>query len=254
MSATSTPIKLGHALDTLGMDVASPTQNIVKRGVLLRRMENQPLQPAQRSPYDEEVLELAHLAAKSFPGNIDPRNMELFFVQLTDLSRHLQSKQGDDQLSESVAISLRTSLDSWKTGVHNDLKHAADYKLKRILAQIATCRNIVEETIAPSESHFPDEINVVLGTIEDTLPGMQRTTRRDRGVKALEQLQQYLLIKNISDIGARHMNAKLLTYGEWVEGWFVASKQKVAALEKVEACKEIMRGKALAALSQVAPA
>ncbi|KAG6835820.1 hypothetical protein H0H93_014364 [Arthromyces matolae] len=168
--------------------------------------------------------------------NIDAENMETFLNELMDMTKQLQSRVRDRRLPRNVAHSLQGALHQWRATVISELRDAKKMDVRRILGQMATCRNIVENELAPSLPPSPrlsTEINEVLQQLERKLrPQYMHVEATDN----LRQLFRHVkTMKGIKDM----IDAKLLIFGDWVGEWDNSSLAKCRVLQQLTAISGI---------------
>ncbi|KAG6847832.1 hypothetical protein H0H93_005634 [Arthromyces matolae] len=230
LSTTATPIKLDVAastelskspnnLQTFGMR-ARPFQEIVTRGLELHKTNVE--ESNLRNLIDEEVVNVKEFRR----GN------------LATFAKDLQSMYRLGRLSEDFAESLRKPLDSRRAEV---IGHAATLDAKPILAEIATCRNMVVNAITITSNSLPHQIHKALEDLEIFLP-VSQVQDRTRALECLQTLQQELNRTTIFELGMMYIHAKLQIFGDWVGGW---EKSAIAenALKTIQACDAIMADK-----------
>ncbi|KAG6834653.1 hypothetical protein H0H93_008254 [Arthromyces matolae] len=252
LSSTATPINLDRVMTTeLGArnvgNLEMDRLSIVKRGTPSNQM--------QKAPQDE-AIRLAIRAQQSFPprppGPDSTQNVQNFLQNLVNLAEHLQSRVGDQALTQPTAESLRRVLTSWRNQVKSERFWAAGSPdVNLLVAKIATCRNIVEKVLAVALIRpLPDEINNTLQRLDELFPDAHSDVgKRSQVIDALEKLVQHLQLEAPTswEIGAKAViNAKLLTFRDWVEDWpgNEALRGKVAVLHGIKECENMMHGKA----------
>ncbi|KAG6847830.1 hypothetical protein H0H93_005650 [Arthromyces matolae] len=238
LSTTATPIKLDVAastelskspnnVQTFGMR-ARPFQEIVTRGLELHKTNVE--ESNLRNLIDEEVVNVKEFRR----GN------------LATFAKDLQSMYRLGRLSEDFAESLRKPLDSRRAEV---IKHAArlDAKAKpiladakSILAEIATCRNMVVNAITITSCYLPHEIHKVLDELEILLP-VSEVQDRTQALGSLEELRKELhKLTTISKFAMMYIHAKLQIFGDWVGGWENSAIEESNALTKIKECEDII--------------
>ncbi|KAG6835604.1 hypothetical protein H0H93_016577 [Arthromyces matolae] len=242
LSTTATPIKFNsavgqdlfnspHNVETPGTKISGPMQKLVKRGFLF------PKGPDPTSTLVDSI-------AKAFPETINPNNVASLRQRLTSLSENLEGRFEARNLQNQVAKSAETALTSWRAKVESALEGNDNVEYKHLRATIATCRNIVQEILNPSWTHFSDAIDNVLKNLEKTLPGDPSLHAMTEAVTQLEKLDTSLRTAGFSDMSAKIINDKLVTFSDWVEGWTASEElrqqKKTAVQMAIEGCKKKM--------------
>ncbi|KAG6847044.1 hypothetical protein H0H93_010464 [Arthromyces matolae] len=182
-------------LESLGMHSASSLQDMADRDILSRRQLD-----------ENRAAKLIGDVDKTL--NPSATDLETFSRHINDLANRLESKQS---LSVHVAVSLQGALHRWRDAI-SQLRDAKKIDVTLILVNIATCRNVVENQLAPQSSLIPD-ISAVLRSLEDKLrPRNLRFETKDD----LNQLKDLVnKWKKTRDI----IHPKLMIFSDWVEGW-----------------------------------
>ncbi|KAG6814761.1 hypothetical protein H0H93_012336 [Arthromyces matolae] len=224
LSATAIPIKLDDAVSKEVSNIPHDFDALV------------------RTLYQDEALMLASNVQSSFRELGHSSNAQSISHHLSNLSEYLgwKKRQG---ITKSVAESLKNTLRSWSDQVKS-WRDVPSKDVNHIVAEIATCRNIVDNVLAVSPSPLPDEMNRHLKQLEKILPDNEVLSRRVTSLQALEDFLQYLRSVTNSEIKEKDIvKAKLLTFRDWVEGWDDNElKGKVAALYTIKQCDKIMDG------------
>ncbi|KAG6847491.1 hypothetical protein H0H93_007795 [Arthromyces matolae] len=266
MSITATPIKLDGAMTTqlsssphdletfgnvfqcqhmsvpsnrtmfvLGMNRGSrPVQSIVKRGLLLRRM--------QHGTSSDQQIAIATVIENIKNGFSNLSDATQLLNELTKLTQHLKFQSKSGGLSEGPnAKSLQTLLHSWR---EQALKLENSGDARHIVAEIASSRNIVEEALIPWPKTFqlPPHHNIqnIIRHLETVLPGMQPSKSTVETALYFEGLKTYIT-KNEQLGTTDFINAKLLTFGDWVEAWDETAERREMFLSIIKVCKEAMQ-------------
>ncbi|KAG6834967.1 hypothetical protein H0H93_006026 [Arthromyces matolae] len=249
MSITATPIKLDGAmttegsnsprdLETLGMNHGSrPVQSIVKRELLLRRMQD-------GGTY-QKIAALTRTVQNIFgQREIDAKKL---LNELTDLAQLLKGQSKAGKLSDDGNTKLlHTSLDSWRKQAVT-LKLEDSGNVRDIVAAIASSRNIVEEALIPWPE-LPlipghDNIKNIILRLEEVLPSMQHSTSTIEIAQCFRRFKTYItgsdqMGKAVVDF----LKAKLLTFSDWVKAWDETAEQRERFLTIILNCNEAMAG------------
>ncbi|KAG6847833.1 hypothetical protein H0H93_005635 [Arthromyces matolae] len=187
-------------LESLGMHSASSLQDMAERDILSRRQLNENRAAKLIGDVDKTLL------------NPSATDLETFSSHINDLAERLQlTVDKKRSLSEPVAVSLQEALHRWRAAI-SQLRDAKKIDVTLILVNIATCRNFVENQLAPQSSLISD-ISAALRSLEDNL--RPRNLRLDP-MSELNQLKDLAnKWKKTRDI----IHPKLMIYSDWVEGW-----------------------------------
>ncbi|KAG6815786.1 hypothetical protein H0H93_008992 [Arthromyces matolae] len=184
------------------------------------------------------LSDLVEIASNDIHPGIGPSTARAFSEDLTKIAQHLQDV-GAHGLPKKDAQYIEPFLSKWRTEVADRPAAIQHEQSTAILAAIATCRNIAQEALAPSQSHLPGTLYPIIERLEQALPAQHE----GKAATDLAALGKQLRGTVISKYAAQMINDKLLTFNDWVQNWSYQAKTKRDSLEKIGECQGIMRRK-----------
>ncbi|KAG6847173.1 hypothetical protein H0H93_009729 [Arthromyces matolae] len=195
---------------------------------------------------NDPVLSFASNVQISIPRMGNNSNLGIFLQNLVNLAQHLKfERTGHHKLPRNVAELLQNYLISWKAEVASVFHRPgveSPPAVQKVIAEIATCRNIVQMALQVSPNPLPGPIQFDLQQLVLLVPGGESNqSERLDAIIALGKLHEHLQAVTFTSWVQKSMiDDQLETFWDWVDVWHEGLTGKNAARNEIKKCDRLV--------------